>query len=127
MNTGYKVCDAMTSAPVAVSPEMSVMECAKEQDLVRKGLTKDVKPSQMKAKDIMETQLISVGPEEDISDALQVMKDYNIRHVPVMAEGKMVGFITGKDILKIQPDLFEILAEKIQLREEERKLRRLGE
>jgi hypothetical protein len=35
-----------------------------------------------------------------------------------MHHGKLVGFLTQKDILKIQPDLFDLLVERIQIREE---------
>ncbi len=94
-----------------------------EQDMVRKGLGKLKNPEKTQIKDVMLESIYSVSPEEDIADALQVMNDYNIRHLPVMHKGKFVGLITGKDILKIQPHLFEALAEKIELREEERKLK----
>jgi hypothetical protein len=29
----------------------------------------------------------------------------------------MVGFLTGKDVLKFQPQLFEVLADRIELKE----------
>ncbi|MBI2660295.1 CBS domain-containing protein, partial [Candidatus Woesearchaeota archaeon] len=45
----------------------------------------------------------------------------NIRHLPVVDKGKMVGLLTIKDILKIEPSLFELLVEKFELREETRK------
>jgi hypothetical protein len=49
------------------------------------------------------------------------MRDKNVRHLPVMSKTALVGFLTGKDILKIHPQLFEFLADKIELREWERK------
>jgi hypothetical protein len=49
------------------------------------------------------------------------MSDYNIRHLPVIEKGKFVGFLTIKDVLKIQPQLFELIVEKFELREEARK------
>jgi len=35
---------------------------------------------------------------------------------------KFVGLVTLKDILKVEPDLFEILVERFELREMDRKL-----
>jgi len=146
MTTGIKVGDAMTFNPITVPTTATLKECAQlmeakhvgslvikengqllgiatEQDLVRKGLGKLKYPSKAQVKDVMELNILSTKPEEDIADALQMMNDYNIRHLPVMHSKKFVGLVTAKDILKIQPHLFETLAETIELREEERKLK----
>ena len=150
MRTGVKVCDAMTQKPVTVSPDLRIDKCSElmaenhvgsllvgengkvvgiftEQDVVRKCVAKGLQPWGVKARDIMEKTLVTIGPEEDIFEALRTMADYNIRHLPVMDDDKnFVGFITGKDILKIQPQMFEILTEKIKLREENRKVTRIS-
>jgi len=44
-----------------------------------------------------------------------------VKYLPVEHKGKFLGLLTLKDILKVQPQLFEIIAEKIELREERRK------
>ena len=144
MKTGYKVHECMTSKPISVSPEASLQECAHvmainhvgalvikenhkskglitEQDIVRKALAKGINPLTKKVRDFMETKLITVSVNDDIYDALIKMRDLNIRHLPVVDKGKMVGLLTLKDILKIEPQLFELLVEKFELREETRK------
>ena len=57
----------------------------------------------------------------DIYDALVKMRDNNIRHLPVVENNEMVWLLTIKDILKIEPQLFELIVEKFELREESRK------
>lgn len=143
METGFKVCDAMTMKPITVSPDLSIQECAKimneyhigavivhskelngiitEQDIVRKSVILNDKPSVRKASDVMETVMHTIEPEKDIYDALIFMREKKIRHLPVVSCGEMVGLLTLKDILKIEPQLFDLIAEKINLREEERK------
>ncbi|MBW2970751.1 CBS domain-containing protein [Candidatus Woesearchaeota archaeon] len=54
-------------------------------------------------------------------DSLVLMRDYNIRHLPVVHKKELVGYLTIKDILKIEPQLFELIVEKFELREEHRK------
>ena len=49
------------------------------------------------------------------------MRNNNIRHLPVVENNEMVGLLTIKDVLKIEPDLFELIVEKFELREESRK------
>jgi len=143
MKTGYKVCDAMTMKPITVSPDVSIQECAKimdenhvgavvvhskeldgiitEQDIVRKSVILNDKPSVRKASDVMETVMHTIEPEKDIYEALIDMREKKIRHLPVVSNGEMVGLLTLKDILKIEPQLFDLIAEKITLKEEERK------
>ena len=144
MKTGYKVYDCMTTKPVYISPEISLEECAKvmdvnhvgalvvkenhvskglitEQDIVRKVISKGINPLTKKVKDFMEKKLKTISPNSDIYDALIVMRDSNIRHLPVVDKGKMTGLLTLKDILKIEPSLFELLVEKFEIREEKRK------
>lgn len=144
MRTGYTVGDAMTHEPVIISPNKTLRDAAKlmakehvgallvkeadkitgilsEQDIVRKGITKTGNPASRKIKEIMATNIVTIQPDTDIFEALRIMRDYNIRHLPVMHQQKFVGLVTMKDILKIEPDLYEILVQKIELREEERK------
>ena len=144
MKTGIRVSEAMTESPITVNADTTIMECANimaedhvgallvkkdnkivgiitEQDIFRKCVLKDCKPSSCKAEDIMETGLIRVNPEDDIRQAIDKMSGFNVRHLPVFKDETFLGLITTKDILKIEPHLYEILAKKIELKEEERK------
>ncbi|MCK5629463.1 MAG: CBS domain-containing protein [Nanoarchaeota archaeon] len=141
---GIKIHDAMTHNPVNVSPDTHLQECASvmanthvgallikegdqvvgivtEQDIVRKAVFNDMSPSKTLVKDIMETHLVKIGPKDDVVKALQLMGNLNVRHLPVFDGEEFVGLITTKDVLKIEPQLFELLAEKIELKEEARK------
>ena len=144
MKTGYKVYDCMTTKPISAPPDISLEECAKamsknhvgalvikenhksiglitEQDIVRKVIAKGINPATKKVRDFMEKKLITISPNDDIYDALIKMRDSNIRHLPVVDNEKMVGLLTIKDILKIEPSLFELVVEKFEIREEKRK------
>jgi signal-transduction protein with cAMP-binding, CBS, and nucleotidyltransferase domain len=92
-----------------------------EQDIVRKAVATGVNTNEQKVKDFMETKLITVNPSADIYEALIKMRDNNIRHLPVVDDNDMVGLLTIKDILKIEPQLFDLIVEKFELREESRK------
>ncbi len=142
--TGYKICDAMTKRPVSVLPETTIGKCAlkmlknhvgslvvtdgnkllgilSDRDIVRRVIAKGLNPKELKAGEVMIKRVITIGPEKDIYDALKKMKDYDVRHLPVMDKKEMIGLLTLKDILKIQPELFELMVEKFELREEARK------
>lgn len=147
MKTGIAVGDAMTYKPVAVTADVNAYQCARlmaemhissvvvrdngniigivtEQDLVRKILGQK-KDYGIQLGEIMSKNLTTITPEKDIYEALILMRDKNVRRLPVVNienKDELEGFLTVKDILKIQPQLFELLAEKIELREAERKL-----
>ena len=144
MDTGIKVLDAMTRNPIYVAPHMTLGECASimaeehvgalvvkdkttlgiitEHDIVRKVIAKGINPISERVRDYMQTDLITISPNEDVFNALMRMRDENIRHLPVLENSSFVGLLTLKDILRIEPQLFEWLADKIEVREAERKL-----
>ena len=57
----------------------------------------------MFVKDWMITDLITIGEKDTILDAMHLMKDNNIRRLPVVKGNKLVGIITEKDIKAYSP------------------------
>ena len=58
------------------------------------------KKHELKASEIMNDKLISVGPEEDIAEAIKKMKKFNISQMPVIEEHKSVGIVSESIILE---------------------------
>ncbi|MDK2820966.1 MAG: hypothetical protein PWP31_931 [Clostridia bacterium] len=54
--------------------------------------------SQNKLGDIMTRNIVTVSPQQTISEAAQIMSQYNIGSVPVVQNGQCVGIITDRDI-----------------------------
>lgn len=54
----------------------------------------------MLVKDWMTTDVITVGPEETLPDAKQLMDDRHIRMLPVLEGGKLVGILSDRDAKK---------------------------
>lgn len=128
----------MTTKPVTIAADASIRECArlmKQHDvssmLIREGeqttgivtgkdfvfkAAADGISVQEPISAIMSPLKYTVSPRVDITEALRLMNKYNVRHLPVMEHGRMVGYITMTAILKIEPQLFELFAEKIELR-----------
>ena len=150
MKTGYKVYDVMTTNPVMIKETKTVKEAAKkmrdesvgsllvhddnhdfkgvltEKDLVVKLIAMGENPDKVKVGEKMTSEdIVTVSPETDIYDALVYMKNSEVRRLPVMKNGELEGIITLKDILAIEPGLFDLVAENIRLRESERKMRKI--
>ena len=144
MKTGISVRDAMTVKPVTAPIEARVQEIAKlmrkgkvgsivitnknklvgiisEKDIVERVVAKVTDFLSLNARDIMTKELVTIDPKEDIYDALILMGNEEIRKLPVVENGKLVGLLTANDILKIEPALFEIMSIRTRIREEHRK------
>jgi len=103
--------DKKIGALIITDSKMRPLGIVTERDMVRKAMVDDVTPSYLKAEDVMETSLITVSPSDALMDAMRLMRDHDIRHLPVVNKGKLVGFVTVKDLLSVQPELFELWAE----------------
>jgi acetoin utilization protein AcuB len=57
----------------------------------------------MYVRDYMSVNPITIGPEESIGDALQLLKSHSIRRLPVVFQGRIVGLVTNLDLLKASP------------------------
>lgn len=143
MKIGVRVEEAMTKNPITVNSNISISECAKimeenkvgslivkdgnllgiitEEDIVRKVVSKKLNSDSITAKNIMVSNLFTISGKEDIYDALILMRDRKINHLPVVQNGELIGFLTVKDILKIQPRLSEMVVESFDIREEDKK------
>jgi signal-transduction protein with cAMP-binding, CBS, and nucleotidyltransferase domain len=143
MKIGVKVGDVMTREFVSVSPDLPVSLCAREMmakhvgslivkdnqhlkgiitegDIIKSiAAKKDL--SKIKAKDVMTKSVISISPSEDMYDALVKMRGKKVRWLPVTIKGRVIGMLTVKDILRIEPSLFEIVKEFTPIKEQEEK------
>lgn len=72
-----------------------------------------------KCGDIMTEELVVIGPEATIEDAARKMTKYRVEKLPVLENAKLVGIITNNDILKVEPELFEILIERLKMEGDE--------
>jgi CBS domain-containing protein len=72
-----------------------------ERDIIRKIGEADLFTTQTPIRELMSNNLVTIKPNNTISDAIGLMHGNNIRRLPVIDnDGKMVGIITDKDILK---------------------------
>ena len=72
-----------------------------ERDIVRQIGFTDLFVVQAPIRQIMSTPLVTIGANSLVRDAIEIMQVKNIRRLPVMDNnGKMVGIITQKDVLK---------------------------
>ncbi|KPV62371.1 MAG: inosine 5'-monophosphate dehydrogenase [Candidatus Bathyarchaeota archaeon BA2] len=86
-----------------------------ERDFVTRVLAKNIQPSKLTAREVMTLPLITIDPDETLSEAARRMSQLNIRRLGVMYKGNLVGIISSKDILGIMPELIEVIQEKARI------------
>jgi acetoin utilization protein AcuB len=52
----------------------------------------------MKVKKRMAKKLVTTRKEATVADAINLMKKYSIRHLPVVEDGELLGWVTERDI-----------------------------
>jgi CBS domain-containing protein len=71
-----------------------------ERDYARKVILKGRSSQETTVRDIMTDRPIYVSPDTSIDACMQIMTDKFIRHLPVVANGELVGVISIGDLVK---------------------------
>jgi acetoin utilization protein AcuB len=51
----------------------------------------------------MNPHVITVDADDSMLDATKILKEHNIRHLPVLEKGKLVGIVTDRDLKRASP------------------------
>jgi CBS domain-containing protein len=71
-----------------------------ERDFVKKICSKELEISKVKVSEVMSRIRTYADPETSIDVAIQRMLNHNIRRLPILSEGKVIGIITVTDLAK---------------------------
>lgn len=55
---------------------------------------------QRAVKDIMQSPVITVAPDDDVWRAARLMLEHDIKRLPVVEQGRLIGIVTRHDLLK---------------------------
>lgn len=107
--------DSRIGCIVVTSKEGKPLGVITESDFVTRVLAKNIQPSKLTAKEVMTSPLITIDPDETLTETARRMSQLNIRRLGVTYKGNLAGVISSKDILAITPELFEIIQEKARI------------
>ena len=69
---------------------------------------------------IMSTPIVTISPDRRVGQALKLMQQHQIRHLPVTEQGRMVGWITSRDLREV---LLASMLEEIKVESMRKKTR----
>jgi CBS domain-containing protein len=113
--------DAMTEDPRSIDQSASVVEAARlmraedigslpitdgdklvgmitDRDITTRVVADAADPQMTSVGDVYSRDLISVEPDEDLEDALRLMARHQVRRLPVVENGRLVGIVAQADI-----------------------------
>ena len=128
------VSEIMSKEPLTIRPESTVARAAKlmsergigslvvvkkdkpvgivtERDMLVKVLAEGRDPKRTKVANVMSSRLVVISPSTDIAAAARTMAKMKIRRLPVVSGSKLVGMLTEKDVLRVAPELIEVVRE----------------
>jgi CBS domain-containing protein len=72
-----------------------------ERDYARKVILLSRSSAETPVWQIMSSPVVTVTPDEDVRQCMQLMTDKRIRHLPVVQDGRMVGMISIGDLVRV--------------------------
>jgi CBS domain-containing protein len=113
--------DAMTADPRSIGASASVVEAARlmreqhigslpvteddrlvgmitDRDITTRVVAEGAVPETMSVGDVYSRDLISVEPNNDLEEALQLMGRHQVRRLAVVENGRLVGMVAQADI-----------------------------
>jgi CBS domain-containing protein len=71
-----------------------------ERDYARKIILKGKASRETPVRDAMTARVVTVGPSETVAQCMALMTHHHIRHLPVLADGELIGVISIGDVVK---------------------------
>lgn len=120
---GTKVADVMTQRPRAMNPKTPLTEIAQvmetddvgavplvegdrlvgivtDRDIVVRAVAKGKDLKGMPASEISSSEIVTVHPDDDLSDALELMAQHQVRRLAVTADQRLVGVVSQADVAR---------------------------
>ncbi|NED96922.1 CBS domain-containing protein [Phytoactinopolyspora alkaliphila] len=116
-----KVSEVMTPGPITVDTEVSVQQVAQtmrdqgigdvivtdstgvcglvtDRDIVIRGLAEGGDPSSMRVGELCSRDLVTVNADDNIDEAVRVMREHAVRRLPVVQDRELVGVVSIGDL-----------------------------
>lgn len=94
------MCEKKVGCLVAIDRDEKIVGIITERDIL--AWIGSASPSTFSARvgEVMTEDVLSISPEVSVEQARAIMAENDIRHLPVVQDGRAVGMISVRDVLK---------------------------
>lgn len=103
------LCELDVGACVVIS-EDQLVGVLSERDVMRKCLCQGHSVEQMKVEQAMTGEVKSLPADGSLAEAIEIMKSGGFHHVPIVADGLVIGMLSNDDI----PEEYRLLLEQFK-------------
>ncbi|MBI4271887.1 MAG: CBS domain-containing protein [Candidatus Rokubacteria bacterium] len=72
-----------------------------ERDVVQRVVDRGLDPARTRVADVMTSSLVVADADEDYQSAMRKMDQANIRHLPVVSEGRLLSMLSIRDLMRV--------------------------
>lgn len=101
-------------AVVVVDGQGSIAGIVSERDVVRAMAGDAAGVLHKTAADIMTAKVTTCEPADSEAELMQLMTEHRIRHLPVLANGRLAGMVSIGDVVKLRIESIEREAEEMK-------------
>jgi CBS domain-containing protein len=93
---------------LVVTSENAVLGLISEREIVHAFSRYGETAGSMLVKEIMQHGVTTVSPDESVNRVMNLMTHHRVRHMPVLAGGKLVGIVSIGDVVKHRLEELEL-------------------
>lgn len=120
---GKRVRDAMTPGPETIQADRPAAEAAKlmkaadagmipvlnngnllgtvtDRDIVVRLVAEGKDPRSTPVREIASTDIVTIEPDRDLDEALELMAKHQVRRLPVVEDGRLIGVLAQADVAR---------------------------
>ena len=100
----FKALEIMADADISavmVTEDEKIVGIFTERDYSRKCELKGLSAKDTSVRDLMTEQMLTVTSETSMDQCMGLMKQYHIRHLPIVDNEKMVGMVSMRDVVDV--------------------------
>lgn len=75
-----------------------------ERDLMKRVIVQGLDPRTTKISEVMTREIWAADVKDDHTVAMKIMSEQRIRHLPILDNGSLVGFLSLRDLLRLELD-----------------------
>ena len=99
---------------ILIMEEEKLLGIVSERDLVRKIIAKELNPESTSIRTVMTENPTVIGLYAELEDCEGLMKIKNVRHLPVVDGGEVVGIVSMRNILIVSRQERTLLAQQYE-------------